>query len=285
MEQITTSNKNSNMFFAATDIISSFLTQNLRDRTGLQADLANCFDCMVRDRLITYWFQLIFKYFQSFSNYLRDWNVAALRFPFQKLVVLSIQSNLNRFIFNHFYNPIYYHCTPMVYNHSVAKKVSPSGSNRLGESWLRLFEFNHLNSQHYEYNTPRGTLCTPCSTLYPYPDVGGTVMERKFVGFSNGSAMYSREPLIKANLVTTPQLRRDIAYKYRGRCFKCGIEEWRYKKTFNLHRVIPGKLGGTYIEENVIPVCSKCHQAVEGLSWDKLTGVQSIESKWIEEIQ
>jgi hypothetical protein len=71
--------------------------------------------------------------------------------------------------------------------------------------------------------------------------------------------------------VNSIDLRVEVLYRHCGRCFVCGIEEWRYRARLHIHRVTPGSAGGQYVRENVIPVCRACHEQVEGLSWDEVS--------------
>ncbi|VDN49116.1 conserved protein of unknown function [Petrocella atlantisensis] len=64
------------------------------------------------------------------------------------------------------------------------------------------------------------------------------------------------------------RFRQLILEKYDYQCFICGIPE--YIQKLHMHRVIPGKYGGEYIEENVVLVCPKHHKMVEGRSWDEI---------------
>lgn len=44
-----------------------------------------------------------------------------------------------------------------------------------------------------------------------------------------------------------------------GRCRFC--PESRYG-CLHVHRIIPGEMGGTYVPDNVVVLCSNCHNAV-----------------------
>lgn len=61
-------------------------------------------------------------------------------------------------------------------------------------------------------------------------------------------------------------LRIEVLYRHEGRCYICGIEEWRYRKRLQMHRVIPATQGGQYTLDNVIPLCVPCHKKAEGKS-------------------
>ncbi|MBA3829944.1 MAG: HNH endonuclease [Taibaiella sp.] len=71
-------------------------------------------------------------------------------------------------------------------------------------------------------------------------------------------------------VICTEAVRKEILFLYMGRCFLCGIEEWRTKASHQMHRVTPGKEGGVYVLSNLIPVCRACHKHVEGQTWQKL---------------
>jgi hypothetical protein len=74
--------------------------------------------------------------------------------------------------------------------------------------------------------------------------------------------------------ILTSKTRTEVLYKYKGRCYVCGIEEWRHKLALHMHRVIPGKLGGLYELDNLICCCRTCHRQVEGKSWQELEALQ-----------
>lgn len=71
--------------------------------------------------------------------------------------------------------------------------------------------------------------------------------------------------------VLSTKTRIEVLYLYRGRCFVCGIEEWRYKRRLNMHRVHQGRDGGCYTVENTVPVCGRCHLSIEGMDWEQIT--------------
>lgn len=64
-------------------------------------------------------------------------------------------------------------------------------------------------------------------------------------------------------------LYRDILFDQKGRCFKCGVEEWKLKKRLQGHRKIKGRDGGKYIKDNVVLLCQRCHIRIDKGS-DKL---------------
>lgn len=57
----------------------------------------------------------------------------------------------------------------------------------------------------------------------------------------------------------TKKLRRLLMYQQEGKCFDCGIFEWKdLNRTFDIHRL---KKDGPYHPENCILLCRKCHHA------------------------
>lgn len=64
------------------------------------------------------------------------------------------------------------------------------------------------------------------------------------------------------------KFRQEILEKYDYECYICGVPE--YVRKLHMHRVIPGKLGGEYVEENVVLVCPKHHRRVEGWTWEEI---------------
>lgn len=82
-------------------------------------------------------------------------------------------------------------------------------------------------------------------------------------------------PRIYEHLDTTSELsyksrlRMKLLKKYDYQCYVC--EEFPGNtQRLHMHRIIPGRLGGEYTEENVVIVCVSCHRSVEGLSRDEL---------------
>lgn len=61
-------------------------------------------------------------------------------------------------------------------------------------------------------------------------------------------------------------LYRQLLFEQEGKCFVCGVEEWRLRKRLHLHRIIPNRNGGTYNKENVFLVCYRCHRRCEGMA-------------------
>lgn len=73
---------------------------------------------------------------------------------------------------------------------------------------------------------------------------------------------------------TKRALGADVLYRQEGRCYICGIEEWRIKKRLALHRILPGKDGGQYEPDNVMGVCPKCHSRIEGMTAEQIEEVR-----------
>jgi len=69
------------------------------------------------------------------------------------------------------------------------------------------------------------------------------------------------------------KFRQLILEKFDYECFICGVPE--YIKKLNMHRVIPGKNGGEYVEENVVLVCPKHHRMVDGWSWKEINQLKA----------
>lgn len=63
--------------------------------------------------------------------------------------------------------------------------------------------------------------------------------------------------------------RKSILEKYNYACFVCGKRPANLKN-LHMHRVLPGKMGGQYIEHNVVLLCINCHRRYEGDSWDAI---------------
>lgn len=63
------------------------------------------------------------------------------------------------------------------------------------------------------------------------------------------------------------QLRLDMLIKYDYQCYVCGQRPDNLRE-LHMHRVIPEKKGGIYIEKNVVVLCRKHHRKLEGLGWD-----------------
>ena len=54
--------------------------------------------------------------------------------------------------------------------------------------------------------------------------------------------------------------------QWRGQCQLCGwrLHHWQW----DLHRKIPGKSGGEYVDGNVVPVCRECNQLAGAIPYD-----------------
>jgi len=72
--------------------------------------------------------------------------------------------------------------------------------------------------------------------------------------------------------------------KYSHRCYICDNRPDNLRH-LHMHRVLPGKKGGQYIESNVVILCTLCHRRHEGLPWrwieiarEKHQGIMSEES-------
>lgn len=80
---------------------------------------------------------------------------------------------------------------------------------------------------------------------------------------------------IRGNMDTPiiQSFRHVMLEKYDYQCYVCYTTPRSLTK-LHMHRVLPGRLGGEYIEENVVIVCSGCHKGVEGLSWQELKEIR-----------
>lgn len=65
------------------------------------------------------------------------------------------------------------------------------------------------------------------------------------------------------------KLRNALLEKYDHQCYICSIQPINLSK-LHMHRVIPGKEGGMYVESNIVILCAGCHSRHEGLSWDDI---------------
>ena len=65
------------------------------------------------------------------------------------------------------------------------------------------------------------------------------------------------------------RFRADMLQKYDYRCYTCGQTPSNLTE-LHMHRVTPGKIGGEYIEDNVVVLCVQCHRRFEGLAWDDI---------------
>jgi len=57
--------------------------------------------------------------------------------------------------------------------------------------------------------------------------------------------------------------------KYDFKCYVCNATPRSLTK-LHMHRVLPGRLGGEYTEENVVILCTSCHKPSEGKSWEEI---------------
>lgn len=70
------------------------------------------------------------------------------------------------------------------------------------------------------------------------------------------------------------QLWHTLLRRQNYRCYICGLS-WseqvrRYERSFDIHRVVPGRKQGGYTLENTIMVCPECHQQIDGWSWEEV---------------
>lgn len=73
----------------------------------------------------------------------------------------------------------------------------------------------------------------------------------------------------EAEFAWKARFRSAMLQKYSYQCYACGLspDSLTY---LHMHRVIPGKDGGEYIEDNVVILCASCHHHLEGASWDEI---------------
>jgi len=77
------------------------------------------------------------------------------------------------------------------------------------------------------------------------------------------------------------QLRLDMLEKYDYQCYVCEMRPDNLRN-LHMHRIVPGKRGGTYVEENVVILCRKHHHKLEGLDWD---AVHKAKEKYADELE
>lgn len=65
------------------------------------------------------------------------------------------------------------------------------------------------------------------------------------------------------------KLRNNMLAKYQYKCYICETRPLSLSK-LEMHRVLPGKEGGQYIEDNIVIVCRSCHRRHEGWSWEEI---------------
>lgn len=70
------------------------------------------------------------------------------------------------------------------------------------------------------------------------------------------------------------QLRLELLHQHDYRCYACFRRPPNLNK-LHMHRVLPGRLGGTYIKENIALLCVRCHRALEGKGWDAIEAARS----------
>lgn len=82
-----------------------------------------------------------------------------------------------------------------------------------------------------------------------------------------------KEKRDRGDMMTNP-VRYATLYQQEGRCYVCSVEEWKTKRRFDAHRVTPGKNGGKYLGDNVILVCRKCHNKIEGMTLEEINTIR-----------
>ena len=78
-----------------------------------------------------------------------------------------------------------------------------------------------------------------------------------------------------AGFICTSEIRAEVLFLHQGRCYICGVEEWKTRKRLHMHRVIKGTSGGTYAVENVAALCSMCHYHAEGKRWEEINQMRA----------
>ncbi len=68
----------------------------------------------------------------------------------------------------------------------------------------------------------------------------------------------------------SPDLWRRLMVRQNYKCYVCGLS-WKKQasfcqQSFDIHRILPGHMGGKYTDENTIMVCRDCHVRVQGMS-------------------
>ena len=64
-------------------------------------------------------------------------------------------------------------------------------------------------------------------------------------------------------------LRKKMLDHCGRKCIVCAVAPDNPSK-LHMHRVIPGKDGGLYVEENIAMLCAKCHRTHEGKTWEDI---------------
>jgi len=75
----------------------------------------------------------------------------------------------------------------------------------------------------------------------------------------------------EAEFAWKTRFRADMLRKYDYQCYVCGLSPDSLSY-LHMHRVIPGKDGGQYVEDNVVILCASCHHNLEGLDWETIRG-------------
>lgn len=70
----------------------------------------------------------------------------------------------------------------------------------------------------------------------------------------------------EAEFAWKSRFRAEMLRKYDYQCYVCGLSPDNLSY-LHMHRVIPGKDGGQYVEDNVVILCASCHHNLEGLDW------------------
>lgn len=65
------------------------------------------------------------------------------------------------------------------------------------------------------------------------------------------------------------RLRNQVLKLQGKRCWICGMPS-EFKGTLEMHRLIPGREGGSYVMGNVVGLCEECHRTAEGLNAEQL---------------
>ena len=117
-------------------------------------------------------------------------------------------------------------------------------------------------------------------SLKDYQDIHGkTISAPQFL--SDGKAVTGGESsedygrARKAGFICSAKTRAEVLYQAEGRCYICGVEEWRTKRLLHMHRVIPGDAGGVYTPDNIVPLCARCHYHAEGRPWGQINAMRA----------
>ena len=91
--------------------------------------------------------------------------------------------------------------------------------------------------------------------------------KRKYLNFSSTCTnvpiikydeLLFNNKFIRNNSRLSEKLRLDILTRDGYRCYICGGED-----SLEVHHIIPRKLGGKHIAENLVTLCVGCHRSVE----------------------